>query len=123
MVARTTMAISGGQFVVNSVRKKASAIGTVKFWRSGAKKTSGQKNEFHVPWNWRIATADRAGVASGSITRQKVVKKLAPSIRAASSMSRGIERKYWRIRKTLVPITAMTSTTAAYSPGPEVSPN
>ena len=52
-----------------------------------------------MPWNWRIATAARAGPASGSITRQNVVKKPAPSIRAASSRSRGIDRKYWRIRK------------------------
>ena len=83
----------------------------------------GQKNAFHVPWNWRIATADSAGVASGSITRQNVVKKPAPSIRAASSMSRGIDRKYWRIRKMFVPMIAMTRTTATYWPGPRVSPS
>ena len=120
IVARTTIAISGGQLVWNSVRKKVNAIGIVKYWRSS--KTSGQKNAFHVPWNWRIATADSAGVASGSITRQNVVKKPAPSIRAASSMSRGIDRKYCRIRKTFVPITAMTRTTPRYSSGPRVRP-
>ena len=70
---------------------------------------TGQKKPFQVPWNWRIATAARAGPASGSITRQNVVKKPAPSIRAASSRSRGIDRKYWRIRKMLVAEIARTS--------------
>ena len=55
-----------------------------------------------------MATAASAGPASGSMTRQKVVKKLAPSIRAASSISCGIDRKYWRSRKMLVALMART---------------
>ena len=83
---------------------------------------SGQKKPFQVPWNWRIATAARAGPASGSITRQNVVKKPAPSILAASSSSRGIDRKYWRSRKMLVAQIARTAMTPTYWPTPRVSP-
>ena len=72
----------------------------------------GQKKPFQVPWNWRIATAARAGPASGSMTRQNVVKNPAPSIRAASSRSLGIDRKYWRSRKMLVAEIARTRMTA-----------
>ena len=82
-------------------RKKASPSGSVR-WSGSFRKTTGQKKLFQVPWNWRIATAASAGVVSGSITRRKVVKKPAPSTLAASSRSRGIVRKYWRIRKMLV---------------------
>src|SRR5204862_4855804 len=39
-----------------------------------------------------VAAAASAGVASGSMTRQKVVKNPAPSIFAASSRSRGMVR-------------------------------
>ena len=35
---------------------------------------SGQKKSFHVPWKVRIVTAASAGPASGSITRQYVLK-------------------------------------------------
>ena len=83
---------------------------------------TGQKKPFQVPWNWRIATAASAGPASGSITRQNVVKKPAPSIRAASSRSRGIDRKYWRIRKIVVAEIARTVTTPTYWPSPRVRP-
>ena len=44
------------------------------------------------------------------MTRRNVVKKPAPSIRAASSRSLGIDRKYCRIRKMFEPPIAMTIT-------------
>ena len=63
-----------------------------------------------------------AGPASGSITLVNVVKKPAPSMRAASSSSLGIEMKNWRIRKMVVPEIASTMMTATYWPRPRVSP-
>ena len=75
MVAITTTAISGGQFVLKPPDvRKARARAAACSGRS-CRKMSGQKKLFQVPWNWRMATAARAGPASGSITRQKVVKK------------------------------------------------
>ena len=64
-----------------------------------------QKKSFHVPWNSRIATAASAGPASGSITRQNVLKYPAPSSFAASSRSRGIVKKYCRIRNSAPALT------------------
>ena len=49
-----------------------------------------------VAW---IATI--AGIACGMITERRMRNGPAPSIIAASSSSRGMERKYWRSRKTL----------------------
>ena len=49
------------------------ATGTV-YWSGRWRRMYGQKKPFHVPWNWRIATAASAGPASGSITNRKVVK-------------------------------------------------
>ena len=72
MVASTTSAISGGQFVAKpagcnrkKLRPRAASPGPAA---AGAR---GQKKPFHVPWNWRIATAASAGPASGSITREE----------------------------------------------------
>ena len=75
MVARTTTAMSGGQFVRKppAERKKLSPSWIVKCSRSRSR-MSGQKNAFHVPWNWRIVTAASAGPASGSMIRQYVLK-------------------------------------------------
>ena len=42
-----------------------------------------------------------AGIDSGRITDRKIRNGPAPSIVAASSRSRGIDRKYWRSRNTL----------------------
>ena len=48
-----------------------------------------------------------AGSASGSMTRQKILKYPAPSSFAASSKSFGIVRKYWRMKKRLVAVTRL----------------
>src|SRR2546430_10216245 len=61
---------------------------------------SGPKKSFHAYTKWKIATAMRAGTACGRTTEMRVRKGPAPSIAAASSISRGIVRKYWRRRKT-----------------------
>ena len=59
---------------------------------------SAQKKSFQAPSKLRIATAATAGAASGSMTRRYVLKKPAPSSRAASSKSLGIVRKYCRMK-------------------------
>ncbi len=46
-----------------------------------------------------MASAAIAGIASGSMMRQNVLKYPAPSSLAASSKSRGMVRKYWRMKK------------------------
>ena len=99
MVATTTIAINGGQLVWKTPWNWTMPKGRVQCSSPGPKKTAGQKSPFHVPWNCRIATAASAGPASGRMTFQKVWKWPAPSIRAASSRSRGMPRKYWRSRK------------------------
>ena len=49
---------------------------------------------------WKMATATITGQACGRITEVSVLNGPAPSIAAASSISRGIVRKYWRSRNT-----------------------
>ena len=61
---------------------------------------SGSKKSFHAYTRWKIATATMAGQAWGRITEISVRNGPAPSIDAASSISRGIVSKYWRIRNT-----------------------
>ncbi len=63
--------------------------------------SSGRKKSFHEKKKWKRATAVIAGIDSGRITERKIRNGPAPSIVAASSRSRGIDRKYWRNRKTL----------------------
>ena len=60
---------------------------------------SGQSSAFHASMNAKSATVASAGRASGSATRVKTCHSDAPSSRAASSMSRGSDRKYCRMRK------------------------
>src|SRR5688500_9367826 len=48
-----------------------------------------------------MATTPRAGAESGMMIRQYIWNQLAPSSRAASSISRGIVIMYWRSRKML----------------------
>ena len=50
----------------------------------------GEKKSFQVKMNVKIAVVARAGVSSGRMIRQKIWKKPAPSISAASSSSRGV---------------------------------
>ena len=73
-MATTTIAISGGQLVWKAPWYWLMPNGSVQCSRIGPKKRAGQKIPFHVPWNWRMATAASAGVASGRITCQKVWK-------------------------------------------------
>ena len=60
---------------------------------------SGQKKSSQAPWKVKIALAASAGLHSGSTTLQKIRNSLAPSMRAASSRSSGIDSMYWRSRK------------------------
>src|SRR3954462_7777262 len=55
--------------------------------------TSAHTYEFQAIRKVKSATATSPGRASGRMMRQKVCRYDAPSIIAASSMSRGIERK------------------------------
>ena len=50
---------------------------------------SATRKSFQVQRNWKIAKAASAGTDSGMMSRQKVVKWLAPSTRADSMISRG----------------------------------
>ena len=51
--------------------------------------TEAIKKSFQVHRNWNTAKAASAGRANGSTKRMKIVKWLAPSMRAASNTSRG----------------------------------
>lgn len=53
----------------------------------------GHRKLFHAPMNTKIATAPRIGRDSGSTIDQKIRSRLAPSISAASSSSKGIWSK------------------------------
>ena len=55
---------------------------------------NGHMNIRHELMKVRIAKVDRAGLDSGRIILKKMYIKPAPSMWAASSRSRGIERKY-----------------------------
>src|SRR3954465_16039233 len=61
---------------------------------------SGAKKSFHEYTRWKTETAMITGHAWGMRTETRVRNGPAPSIAAASSISRGIVMKYWRIRKT-----------------------
>ena len=61
---------------------------------------SGPKKSFHEYTRWKIATAVITGQACGMITEMRVRNGPAPSIAAASSISRGIVMRYWRSRNT-----------------------
>ena len=93
IVASVTTAIIAGHKVKNWNLNWLRASGNV-YWLRSCRMISGQKNAFQEPWKEMMATAAMAGTPSGSITRQKVVRKPAPSILAASSRSRGMVRKY-----------------------------
>ncbi len=55
---------------------------------------SAQMKSLKTPMKVKMASVARAGFASGMITRHRTPKRLHPSMKAASSSSRGIERKY-----------------------------
>src|SRR6516164_5443338 len=91
------------QSVWNSPDSDASPTGTV--YRSGLVVTmSGHRNAVQLPRNVKIASADSAGVTSGSATCQKILNSPNPSTRAASINSSGTPRKNWRIKNTPKPV-------------------
>src|SRR5437764_14095300 len=59
---------------------------------------SGQMNESQLNWKRTNPNAISAGAAFGRTTRQKAPNSEQPSMRAASSSSRGKPRKNWRRR-------------------------
>src|SRR5438067_11794813 len=59
---------------------------------------SGQMNESQLNWKRTNPKAISAGAAFGRTTRQKAPNSEQPSMRAASSSSRGKPRKNWRRR-------------------------
>src|SRR5438552_11957502 len=61
--------------------------------------TSGHRKLRHWSMKASTARAATAGLASGSVTRQKSVHSPAPSRRAASSTSTGSMRKVWRMSR------------------------
>src|SRR5690242_12296637 len=62
---------------------------------------SGQRKSFQVLSETKIASAASTGPLSGRITDHQIRNDDAPSMRAASSRSNGMPRKYWRSRKVL----------------------
>src|SRR5262245_28363640 len=66
-----------------------------------ARYSSGTKKSFHAKKKWNRLTAVIAATDWGTITERRIRNGPAPSIIAASSSSRGIDRKYCRSRNTL----------------------
>jgi len=86
--------------------------------------TSGQRKLFHDHMNWTSASVTSAGRLFGRTTCQKIWNSEAPSTVAASSRSRGISMKAWRIRNTPNGLTSdgrMTAAGVSVSPAPENS--
>ena len=77
---------------------EASATGKVcRLWSLST--INGHMKSFHAPKKLKTAKVTRIGLSTGSTICQKIRHSLAPSMRAASSRSSGIERAYWRTRK------------------------
>ena len=66
--------------------------------------TSGQRNWFQLVTNVITPSAAKKPREFGTTIRQNVPQWPSPSIRAASSSSRGKFRKYWRNRKAVKPL-------------------
>src|SRR5947209_2979416 len=60
---------------------------------------NGSKKLFQVHQKLKVTTVAIAGLLSGTMMLQRICKTFAPSIRAASSSSRGIVEKNWRSMK------------------------
>ena len=54
---------------------------------------------FQVPSDVNTASVTTIGFSTGTITERKIRNSFAPSIRAASSRSSGIDSAYWRTTK------------------------
>ena len=98
MTVRTEPAIISSVSCTCSPKRLARATGSVYF-ESSVSTTSGQKKSFHVPRKVKMASVTRMGRQSGRMISAKMRTSLAPSMRAASSSSSGMERAYWRTRK------------------------
>ena len=61
------------------------------FFPAPPRNTYATSRSFQTHMNWKIANAARAGIESGMIRRQKIVKWSAPSIRADSMIEEGSE--------------------------------
>ena len=83
-------------------RKACKAVGSTCMSSPGAT-TKGQKNSFHAPMPTRMAKVASGALDSGSTTRRKIMKCVAPSSSAASSSSRGNDRKNCRRKNTEKP--------------------
>ena len=59
------------------------------------------KKSFQAKKKWNRLTAVIAATDCGTMIERRMRNGPAPSIIAASSSSRGIDRKYWRSRNTL----------------------
>jgi hypothetical protein len=66
---------------------------------SGRANTRATSMSFHTQRNWKIISDAIAGSPRGSTTRKNTVSSPAPSMRAASSRSRGMPAKKLRSRK------------------------
>lgn len=66
---------------------------TVSGWEPLSAKSSATSMSFQTQRNWKMARLAIAGRPSGSTSREKIRHSLPPSIRAASSISRGISAK------------------------------
>src|SRR6476646_10901742 len=86
-------------WVPNSL-EKVFKISARVYWLFLEMTTKGQMKSFQTRINWMIASVARIGRESGIMIRQKIVKWLAPSIRAASINSPGTEAK--KVRSTKI---------------------
>ena len=86
----TAPAAISGYFVSFSCAYLAIATGTVAVWR--AVRLSATTKSFQLWMNTRIAVAAIPGITTGTITRLSICSVPQPSMRAASSSSRGTSR-------------------------------
>src|SRR6266536_2539050 len=89
---RTPPAFISTGDVLTSVTKPAITIGIVREFNVEVN-NSAYRNSPHEDMNANIAHATRPGLATGKNTRTIMLIQLQRSIRAASSRSRGIDRK------------------------------
>ena len=74
-------------------------MATVSGWCDESANTRPTSRSFQTHRNWKIASDAIAGSPIGSTTVRKTFSSDAPSMRAASSSSRGMPAKKFRSRK------------------------
>src|SRR5207247_3232580 len=92
MAARIPPAATSPKSTVNRPWNSAMATGIVFAWAEDVK-INAYRNSSHARRNPKRAVARSPERASGSVTRNSAPRRLAPSILAASSRSRGMVRK------------------------------